>query len=96
MVDKTQTARSAEDTQALVRNLEQLSTELKVANDKTETVAATKNETQKALSKLDNTETTISPAYVQAEIEQLTADIKIVADKVDAIIASLQSANILK
>lgn len=99
MVDKTQTARSAEDAQALVRNLEQLSNELKVSTERVEsleTSAATKNDKQATIAKIGYATNTISAAYVQAEIEQLTTDIKTVADKVDAIIASLQSANILK
>ena len=98
MASKTQTVRSAEDAQAVVRNLEQISDTLQASTERVESLedaGATQNAKQDAVPDISYSEPTISPAYVQAEIEQLTADIKTVADKVDALIASLQSANIL-
>jgi len=99
MADKPSVARSTEDAQAVVRSLGTLAENLKSAGDQVEAleaVGSTKNEKQDNIAAITNTEQTISVTYDKTEIQQLTADIKTVADKVDAIIASLQSANILK
>ena len=99
MAAKVQVATSTEDSQAVVRSLGDLADKLKSSGDQVEALEATgstKNEKQDAVPVINNVETSISGTYDQAEIEALAADIKSVADKVDAIIASLQSANILK
>lgn len=93
MVDKVQTARDIEDSQAIVRSLDQLADVAKAIAEDVEKL--TLNPEQEAISDVANIATTISPTYEQSEVDALAADIKTVSDKVDLILSALRSANIL-
>ncbi len=98
MEDRVQTVRDSEDPETVIRNLDQLSSSAQAITTRVaalETIAATKNTKQSAVTNLSYVAATISATYTQAEVQQLATDIKTLADKIDALLASLRSADIL-
>lgn len=97
-VNKVQTTNDISDEQALIRSLDQLADEAKSVAEGVERIDAqnlTTNPVQPAVTDISNTLTTISGTYVQAEIDSLSASIKTVSDKLDLVLATLRSSNIL-
>ncbi len=98
MVDRTQTARSVDDDQAIVRSLEQLSidsSDILAQVESLESIGATGNPQQGIISDLTYATTVNSATYVQGEIDKLSTDIKLLADKIDSMLSSLRAANII-
>ncbi len=99
MENRTQTARSLDDPQVVIRSLDQLSYDAKIISDRVialETIEATKNLEQPNIALSAYSAATISGLYTQAEVQQLSTDIKTLSDKLDILITSLITSNLLK
>jgi len=99
MADRTQTARSVDDQQAVVRSLDQLSEDTGNIAERVDSIElmppTTDNPQQAAIAPVGQVQTVVSPTYIQTEVDQLSIDIKALADKVDSILTTLKSANII-
>jgi len=99
MENRTQTPGSLDDPQVVIRSLDQLSYDAKVISDRVtalEAVGSTKNSEQANTALLAYTAATISATYSQAEVQQLSTDIKTLSDKLDSLITSLIASTLIK